>query len=580
LTEALRVEQHGFTQAELDRAVSRRIRSLEKSLAELNNTESDTFAAEIIRHALTGEYVPGIERELIVNREALSEISLAELQPLVDEWMTEENRVIMASGPSHDEGDVLPSEAELLSVFEKGKYLELDAYEDGMSDQPLIQADPEPGVLTKRSEREDLELTILEFSNNTRILLKPTDFKHDEILVQAWRAGGMNLADDSQWLSARMAASVAQTTGMGSFSTVDLQKKLSGKLVGLSASFSIDQDQLEGSASPQDLETLLQLIHLRFTTVREDPAAFAALQERLREGVRNRLSDPKAAFGELVTLTLSQFHPRREPLRMEDVDQMNMQDSLAFFSSRFSNASGFTFLFTGNVDPETFIPLAEKWLASLPDESSLSPARFLDTDFPKYELRRVMRKGLEPISQVQMVWATDDFEWTYGSRHQLQSLIATLRIRLREELREEQGGTYHVSAWTPLRHYPEPRAMVRIAFSCDPERVEDLIESVYTLIDEIREAPLEESYAQKVREGQLRRRETDLQDNRFWSYVLPFYDWHGEDPSVILDFESYVDDITAEKIHSTAEEFFQTPHHSVYILYPESPSSEAGEEIR
>lgn len=578
LTEAWRVKQHGFTQAELDRALSRIIRSLEKSFAERNNTESDTLANEIIRHALTGEYVPGIERELEVNQKVLADINLEELQSLVVTWMTDDNRVIMASGPSRDEGNLLPSEEELLSVFSNTESLDLVAYDDGLSDLPLIQSQPEPGKLTKRSDREDLGLTMLEFSNNLRIILKPTDFKHDEILLQGWRSGGMNLASEDQWLSARMAASVAETNGMGSFSAVDLQKKLSGKLAGLSVSLSMDQDELQGSASPQDLETLFKLIHLRFTTVREDPSAFAALQERLREGVRNRLSDPQAEFDEMVNLTLSDFHPRMQPLSLEDVDQISMQDSLRFFSSRFGNASGFTFLFTGNIDPETFIPLAEKWLASLPSEPPQSEARFLDTDFPKYELRRIMRKGLEPISQVQMVWTTDDFNWTYASRHRMQSMISALRIRLREELREEQGGTYHVSAWTPQRHYPEPRAMVRIAFSCDPEKVEGLIESVYGLIEEIQESPLDPSYAQKVREGQLRRREVDLKENSFWSFVIPFYDWHGEDLGVLFDFETYVESTTPESLQETAASFFETPHHSVFILYPEHRLTETVDE--
>ena len=579
LTEAERIKRHGFTQTELDRAVSRRIRRFEKLFAARNTTESSAYAEEMIRHALTGEFLPGIERELELHRTALSEIKPGELQNLFQTWMTDENRVVMASGPSHGENSFLPSEVELLSVFKKVESNNIDTYEDGEADRPLIEKEPTAGEIVQKSQRDDLGLLIYDLSNGIRVTLKPTKFQDDEILFSAWRAGGMNLASDAEWPHARMAAPVAEATGLGDFSSVDLSKKLSGKLVRLSAGLTMDQDQLNGATAPDDLETLLKLIHLRFTTVREDPSAFAALQERIRENVRNRLSDPKAEFSELVTQTLNLYHPRLAPLHLEDVEKIEMGKSLSYFQDRFDNAYGFNFLFTGDIDPVSFESMMEKWLGSLPSKQVEPKASFVDSKFPEYEIRRVMRKGLEPVSQVHMIWTTTDFTWNYASRHRIQSMIGVLRIRLREVLREEQGGTYHVSAWTPMEHYPEARASVRIAFSCDPNRVESLIEGVNDLITEIVQSPLEESYVQKVKEGQLRSREVDLKENSFWNYVLPFYDWHQEDPAVVLAFEDYVGRITPETIQETAAKFFDTPHQSVFILYP-AQTSDAEEDVK
>ncbi|MGA0368527.1 MAG: M16 family metallopeptidase, partial [Kiritimatiellia bacterium] len=572
LMEAERAKRFGFTEGELARASARRLRRMETAFAERDNTESEVLAAEMVRHALTGEYLPGIEKELEMHRELLAEVELEAVQSVFESWITGENRVVMATGPSKDGQVNLPAETALLELFDEVQAMEISPYEDGDADRPLLESEPEPGQIVEKSVREDLGLIYYRLSNGVEVTLKVTDFKEDEILLKGWRGGGMNMAPDSDWISARLSGLVASATGMGAFSVVELQKKLAGKLVGLDAGFSMDQDTVNGSASPQDLETLLQLLHLRMTTVRTDADAFAALQSRLRENVRNRLSDPREEFSELVESTLNLYHPRLRPLTLEEVDALNMEEALSFFHERFRNSFGFHFLFTGNIDEQNFEPLLEKWVASLPAEETEVKPHFLDEGFPQYILRRDMRKGLEPISQVQMVWTQDDFHWDYASRHSVQSMVAALRIRLREVVREEEGGTYHVSVWSPLQHYPEPLAQVRIAFTCDPERTEDLIESIQNLLEEFSQEALEEEYAQKVRESQLRRREQDLKENSYWNYVIPFYDWHGEDPSIILEFEQYVNGVTPESILNTAADFFATPHQAVFVLHPAEDS--------
>ncbi len=572
LIEAERAKRFGFTQGELDRAMSRRLRQMEKSYAERDNTESAVWAREIVRHALTGEYTPGIEKELAIHRQVFEEVTLAEIQAKYQSWFSDENRVMMATGPETNGENRLPGDEALLALYGEVANMTLTAYEDSLTTQALIETVPVPGQILEKTVNEDLGLIHYTLSNGVKVTLKSTDFKEDEVLMNAWRAGGMNLAEDAEWLSARMASPVADATGIGAFSQVDLQKMLSGKLVGLNASLSMDQDLLSGSASPQDLDSLLQLIHLRMTSVREDANAFYALQQRLRESVRNRLADPKQEFAEMVEQTMRLYHPRTSPLTLEEVDALDMQGSLAFFHKRFGDAYGFEFLFTGNVDAESFEPKMLTWLASLPSTGKQAEAAFFASDFPKDRLRREMHKGLESVSQVQMVWTQEDFVWDYASRHRIQSMVAALRIRLREVLREEEGGTYHVSAWTPMQHYPSPRVQMRIAFTCDPARVEALIQNVESLLAEFKAQPLDESYAQKVKEGQWRRRELDLKENSFWNYVIPFYAWHKEDPQVILQLDSYVATVTPESIRETAAAFFNTPHRSVFILAPAEPA--------
>jgi zinc protease len=446
--------------------------------------------------------------------------------------------------------------------------MDLEPYEDTVADAELIPAVPQPGEIVSEAFNESLGVTTWILSNGARVLVKPTDFKMDEVMMSAWSPGGFTRIEDGDWPKVRKTQDILSLTGMGDFSVTDLDKLLSGKNVGLQATLGKDRHGLSGLASPKDLETLFQLMHLRCTTVRKDEEAFASYRNLLRASLQNRRSDPKAVFDDLIQTTMSNHHPRNIPMDVADVEKLDLDASLEFFADSFSDAGQMTFFFVGNVELETLRPLVRQWIASLPGAPAETERHFEAREYPAFEVERTLRMGLEPISEVHMVWTSDEFEWSYGSRHAIQSMVGALRIRLREELREEQGGTYHVSIGARLRHYPTPRKQLLIRFGCDPERVDELIQEVNRLVQEVSSTPLEQRYIDTVKETQLRQRETDLRENSFWNYVIPYYDWHREDPGILLEFGSYVESITPESIRKTAEEMFSTPHRAVFRLLP------------
>jgi len=570
MLELERAKQFGFTQSELDRAIARRLSSAERAAAEKETTPSAALAREMVRHALENEIVLGPERELEKLQEVLPSVTLEEVSSILTGWLDTENQVIMVQGPEHEEGNNMPEESELEDILSAAQGVELTPYEDELADAELISESPAPGEIVTRSEREDLGLLTWELSNGVTVMVKPTDFKQDEVRISAWSPGGMNTASDEEWIHAKMAASTASATGLGDFSAIDLGKVLAGKQVSMNPYIQMDQEGIQAEASPKDLETLFQLIYLRFTTVREDADAFAAMKNRLRESLRNRDSDPKRVYEDLFSASLNNFHPRLLPTTLEDVEEMDQAASLAFFQERFANAGDFTFFIVGNVELDALESLVTTWLGSLPAQEEEEEAAHLKTDFPEYHLERWISKGVEPISEVRMVWTSEEFEWNYASRHAIQSMVAALRRRLREDLREDKGGTYHVSVFPRLTHYPEPRKQLIIRFGCDPDRVEELMAEVHAVVEELQTDLLDDSYIEIVQQTQLRRRETDLRENSFWEFVIPYYNWHGEDPGILLEFENFVDGITAESIRETANEVFDTPHFSTFVLLPEA----------
>jgi zinc protease len=577
LAESERMRRHGFSEGELDRAVRRRLRAMERLVNERDNTEHDTWVREMIDHALVGTFLPGLERELEIHREELAEVDADALLSRFQSWKEKPDRVVLADGPSRNGEHHLPEEEALLAVFDRIEGMELDPRIDTVTDAPLVAVPPEPGEVVEREEIDELGVTVLTLSNGVRVKLKPTAFKQDQILLNAWAPGGTNHLPIEDLPHLRAAASAVSVSGLGAFSAIDLQNMLAGRLVSVSPGLDGDRASLAGAASPQDLETMFELIYLHFTAPGKDPEAFEAHRRRMLSQVRNRLADPREVFSDIISETMTQHHPRLVPTTVEMVREMDLGRAHEIFRERFNNAAGFTFQFTGAFTVEEIEPLVAQWLGGLPVDSKVPERVDLAVEVPRHELKRTVRMGVEPITEVQMIWTSDDFEYTFANRHAVNAMMGALRIRAREVLREEMSGTYHVSVWPSFTQRPEPRLQLNIRFGCNPEEVETLIQGVYDLIESFTTELLEDHYMQTVRETQRRQREVSLSRNEFWNWVLPYYDWAEEDPRVLLEFEEYVARINAEAVRDTARQFFRVPDHAVFVLMPRSDSADTQE---
>ncbi len=569
LSEIERARQHGFTEGELKRSVVSMIRSQEQRVLEKANTNSQAWIGQMVNHITDGTLLLAPEQELALMREALMDAKTSELQEMLKSWMKPNNRVILVEGPEKDGTSNLPGEENLLAMLEHAKDLEVEPYVDALSDAALVKELPEPGRVVVKDRIDELGVEYWTLSNGIRIMVKATDFKQDEIVMRAWSPGGTHLMDLTELPNGSQAANVILSGGLADFSAVDLQKLMAGKLAGVSPFIAGDEEGLRGGSSVKDLETLLQLTHLYFTSPRKDPDAFAALKKRMMDAMRNRESDPRTRFSDLITRSMNEFHPRFDPPSLEDVEALELDKAFELYQQRFANPADFGFLFVGSFDPVELEPLVSRWLGSLPTDESREEAVYIDPGFPEGEMMRGMRAGLDPISQVRMIWTQPDFEWNYKSRYEIRSMARALNTRLREVIREEKGGTYSIGAWADLQARPDPVAKMTVAFGCDPDKIEELVAEVRRVVQEVMDKPLDEHYIKTVQQTQRRRREVDIKENRFWADVLPFYEKYGEDPRVILRLEEYVNSLTPELIQATAKKYFDVDNQALFILRPE-----------
>jgi len=565
-TEGERVARHGFTATELERYKSEMMRAFESALAEKETEDSSTYAEEFTRAFLEGEPTPGIAYEHEMHVRFLPGIALEEIDGLAKTWMGEENRVVLVNVPEKP-GVPVPKEAELLAVLEEVDGLEIAPYEDATTDEPLLAEEPEPGGIVSERTIEAAGAVEWTLSNGARVVLKPTDFKEDEILVRATSAGGISLAEDENLVPANTADQVVAAGGLGGFSAVALQKKLAGKAVFVRPSIGELEEGLSGNASPRDAETLFQLMHLMFTAPRPDPEVFEVIKTQLRSFLENRAKSPETVFSDVLRTTLQRDHPRFRPMTVEEISKMDLERSLEFYRDRFADAGDFTFVFVGKIDLERMRPLVLRYLASLPSAGRKESWRDWRISPPEGVVVRSVEMGVEPKSLAAVVFS-GPFRNTLANRNALRAASQVLEVRLRKLLREELGGTYDVGVRPGYNQIPREEYRVTIELGADPGRIEDLTAAVFREIKKLKsKGPTEQEIAD-FRAGEARSFETSVRQNAWWLSRLAESYRLGDDPAWIIDFPGSLELVTRKAVRDAARLYINTKRYVQVTLYP------------
>jgi len=572
LTSAKQVQQFGFTETELERGKQMLIRGIEQSYNERDKTRSRRFASEYIRAFLYGEPIPGITYEYRLYQKYAPTISLEEVNNLANKWLNDKSRVIMANSPEKEGVDV-PTKSGLLAVLDSVQTETVKPYVDVVSSSPLLPELPEPSKVVGAKEYQDMNVTEWTLGNGVKVVLKPTDFKNDEVRFTAFSFGGMSLLADSDIIPAQTATGIVRQSGIGQFDQVELQKMLSDKIVNVNPSLGRLSEGISGSASPQDLETMFQLIYLYMTSPRKNSSAYESYKSRLAAYYQNRSASPEAAFHDTITATITQHNPRFMPFTVGNISKLDLDKSLKIYKDRFSDARGFTFVFVGNFDTTSIRPFVEQYLGGLPSTSEAESWRDVTYDYPKGVIERTVKRGMEPKS-LNSINFTGTFNWTPENEYLAHSMLSVLRIKLRERVREDLGGSYGVSVSGNFNHYPRERYRISISFGSNPDRVKELTNAVYSVIDSLKQFGTTDKYLEKVQEIQIREYETNLKENGYWLNHLESDYYDGLNPERILQRREQINSLTLDAIQKAAQQYFDMNNIVRVVLYPEDYESQ------
>lgn len=540
-TECERLHRHGFAASELERAKKQMMKNVESQYNERDKTESAMYTYGLVDHFLEGSPMTSIEFDFDFYKKYLDGVTLDEVNRQVQSWITDgRNSVISYQGIVKD-GVAVPAQDEIRKLVAKIKAADIPPYEDKVVDKPLMASIPAAGKIVAEKQIPETGVTELTFANGLRVALKPTDFQNDEILFNAYSMGGSSLLPEEDDANADFAASIIRQSGVADFSPTELNKYLAGRQINLSFFISeISEGIGFGSCTKDDLETALQMIHLYFTNPRKDPEAFQAFVQQQKAFLENKGNRPEMVFMDSVNYILSNYHPRRKPTTVQILDGLSLDRIHEIFRKRFANAGDFTFTFTGSFEMNQMKKLTATYLGSLPGQPAKEQFVDLGIQPPKGTLAKSISKGSEPKSTVQLVF-NGKANYSLKDDLEMDALIALLRIKLREAIREDKGGTYGVSVYGGVFQFPKPGYRLTVSFNCDPGRVEELTQTALEVLEKVKQEGAAEADIVKVKETDRRTLETEFKENRFWSGTLNQVYYNGLSMSDFASMETLHD---------------------------------------
>ena len=570
LEEIQRAHQHGFTEGELEREKSNLLSSIENQYKQRDQTPSADFAGDFADHFFIGDPVPGIEAEWELYQQLLPQITLAEFADVAESWAQTEDLALLVVRPEETDAagadDVLTTA--LLTQLQTAHALAVEPYADDVGDVPLLANLPQPGTITAEERIESIDTVKWTLSNGVTVLAKQTDFRDDEVLFRAFSPGGNSLVTDEEHQSATYAAQLISGSGAGPHDSVTLDKLLAGKRVSVSPYIEELFEGFSGNASPEDLETLFQLITLYATEPRLDPDYFTRYEARLHSVAEFRAADPDWVFFNHANSLLSQGHHRGRPLSVEVLQELDLETAEAVYSDRFADLGDATFVFVGAFDWDTLRSLTENYLAALPSAGRAEQWQDHGVDPPPGIVDEVVRSGLEPRSQTLLVYA-GDLEWSRREALTIDVAGEVLGIRLRERVREALGGTYSINVNTAgTQTLPDQEYQIYVLFGSDPDRVEELLGEVFDQIDWLQMGG-EQKYLDTAKELFRTNREEDLRENNFWLNQIRVAARRGESFDQILAYDDLLDAITLEDVAAVAERYLIDDRYVRILLLPE-----------
>jgi zinc protease len=570
LIETERVKKFGFTESELKRTKTALLKSMETAYNERDKRESMDIAEEFSRNFLMRkEPVPGIEKEFEYYKEFMPTIELDEVNALAKKWITDDNRVVVITAPEK-QGFEVPKEEGIPDLLGEVQKMNITPYKDVTSNEPLMKTIPTLGKIVSEKRIPEVDAVELTLSNGSKVILKQTDFKDDEILFTAYAPGGTSLYPQSDDVSASFASTIMDMSGISDFKFTTLQKMLAGKEISLSPFINMLTEGFNGSSSVSDLETLFKLVNLYFTRPRFDTTAFESYISKMQSQLDNKEASPERVFSDTFRVVRANYHPRMRPLTEEMLNEAKFSRIETIAKERFSNPGEFLYFFVGKIDTLKIKPLIEKYLASLPSTGKTDQWKDLGIREPKGVVEKTVIKGTEPKS-IQYILFHSNIDYNTKNLIELDALAKILTTRLLESIREDQSSVYYIGAEPGFNRWPEPDYTMTIYYGTAPEKLKALKDSVFATINDLIVNGPKQEEVDKAREKIKRERETQIRENSFWEATLKTYYLNREGNfKSYIEFYPIVEKLSPKALKAAASQYFNFKNYISVALKPEA----------
>ena len=521
IVQAARATQHGFTASELERAQRDIIAIYADYRSEVSSRTSREYAEEYIDHHENGNYIPGVVAESELFIDEAQRVTLDMVNDYLRSVITRDNVSVMISGPqSMTSHSLYPTSRDVITHFNRIMDTPQSPYYDLAAEEKLLDHEPAMGSIVNETYEPETGITTMTLVNGATVRLKPTTFKKNEVLFNAFSLGGEWAYGDTADVNVRLMDQVIEECAFGGHTINQLSRILAGRQLGIEFNLNDPNEQLHGECQSADLETLLQLCYLYFTDVTLDEEAFQSLKTRIRSTLSQGSYNPKIIYSDSIGSTIYCGNPMYRNIRPEEVDLLDGERVLELYRGRIANAGDFTFSLVGAFTVDEVRPLIRKYLASLPDNgvretygSGYRPemATGLVDNFFEVPMRN-------PKSSI-FVSIMGDRQYSYDDEFMMDLVGQSVGAALLTYLRHEKHGTYDVNVDGNLSIYHN-NWMVNYEFETSTADRDSMIEYAEEAVNAIFYSGISEDLFNKMKEGIGREHENALQTNDYWLLAL------------------------------------------------------------
>jgi zinc protease len=568
--EAKRVREFGFTATEYERAKAEYLSGLEKRYTNRDKRKNDEFGNAYRDHYLTNEPIPPLDILYQTMQQIAPNIPVQAINQMLPELIssTDSNLVVMILA-QEKEGKVYPTEQDMAAAVAAARAEKIEAYVDNVKDEPLVDvATIKAGKIVNETENKQFGYKELALSNGATVILKKTDFKDDEVQMQAFAKGGKSLYGEADYTNLKVFDTAIGMSGLGNFSSTELEKALAGKVANADLSLGNTRQYLTAHSTPKDIETMLQMSYLYFTNVKKDDKQFQNLMTQLDMALKNKSLSPDAVFSDSLAATMYAHNPRFTQLDVKDLKDINYDRILEIAKERFQNAGQFTFVIAGNFDEQTIRPLIEQYIASLPSTGAKADDFKEILTLAKGEVVNNFKVKTEsPKATAYELWYAD-MPYTLENIVKIDAVGQVLSMIYLKTIREDESAAYSCGAAGGFNNSSsQAKAQLQAFCPMNPDKQEIAVRLLHEGIANMQKA-VDPDQLQKVKEYMLKQIDVDAKKNNYWINTITTWKEYGLD--VYTDYKKTVEALTTESVRDFLNQLLKSGNHTEIIMLPEA----------
>lgn len=511
----------GFMGTEVQRVRDELLANAEAMYNEKDKTNSESLGRDLIQHFIDNEPSTGIEIEYQLLQQILPAIPEQMFNEYAGELLDVNNVAIVVTQPSTLQLNI-PAENAMLTSLSNIINADYEPYVDEVITEPLIAKLPKAGKITKQSENIELGTKEFTLSNGVRVVVKPTDFSNDEILLEMFKPGGKAAYSSADAANVFGIDLVLEVSNIGPFNPTRLGKYLAGKKVQLNYQTGNHNNYFKGYSTVKDVKDLFELLYASFTNVTPDQDTYNATIAQLRSILANQESNPEYLFQQKRYKELYPNSANLYPLSLSTLDQMDYAKMMKLYKESLANAAEFTMVITGNVDINTIKPLLEQYVATLPAKKGAitKPAQLTST-VPVDGKKNIV---FDIPAQNPSVYVFDCIHQA-GMDYSVKNDILVdltgdvLYMIFLETLREEMGGTYSPAAQANLSPYTSNWTINWYVVTTE-EFQNAIVERANAEFNKLMKEGTDMTHFSKVREAAIKSYENEIRTNNYWLEAL------------------------------------------------------------